>query len=93
MKKEILAPIVHEYVPQTVDLAHVNTRTDRVAALQGGRVFIVPQVILSEYLLFHEDFNKDWTSAFNTGNSLKHVDYVIVSIKRGVSIYFSLKLL
>lgn len=59
VKKEILAPIVHEYVPQTVDLAHVNTRTDRVAALQGGRVFIVPQVILSEYLLFHEDFNKD----------------------------------
>lgn len=44
VKKDILAPIVHEYVPPTVDLAHVDTQTDRVAALQGGRVIIVPQM-------------------------------------------------
>lgn len=48
-----MAQTVPAFVHRTVNMTHVDTRTDRVRVPQGGEVIIVPQVILAEYLLFH----------------------------------------
>lgn len=43
-----MAQTAHKSVLLTVNMAHVDTRTDRVLpVLQVGRVFIVPQVVFT----------------------------------------------
>lgn len=43
-----MAKIVYGSVPLTVNLTHVNTRTDGALAVQDGWVIIVQNVIISD---------------------------------------------
>lgn len=46
VRKDISVHTVHGFAPQTVNLAHVNTRTDHVLVLQAGWVIIVLQHVM-----------------------------------------------